>query len=711
MTLALDLTKSITIDTLKITDYKVQYFHPTITLPNFPDRKIFDLTELVESISWDYDKQQAPVHAAITFQHHENLKDIVGVGGIITIFGYALSPDSMVFDEILRLHIIDTDLSTEGSSATAPMTIECFDSMWYLINNDHAAKFVGKKASEIIISLCEEFSIRYKDNNGKSLIEDTGATIPRLIFRKNTLYDMMIVALTESRFIDGQRYMIRMEKGILRVIKKTLPSKVFVLAHGENIYAASLTKSLSGMKNRIRLFSNQPSGSDLFGLIDQTLGSATANDMPVLQAQADDEYMQKYYGVLQQIETGQSPDRFSNEQEYAEHLLQSKSKVSFKGNISAPNINTLRWGDPIYIYEPRTQMVGQYYIISGKHTVSRADASMDLVLHYEDALPEQFFEQFENAGTKDILDRILKQAGLPATNQGSYYYSPVLGRYPISQEFGSYPNNGFNGPLGHTGIDIACPDETVILATAAGTVKWIGEGNGDSLAGFWIKLDHGNGIESVYAHMDPVGNSVVRIGQHVDRSQTLGSSNHTGAATGPHLHFEFRKNGVPVNPRDYVLFGPAYTIEAKAGSGLVNISELRDLSIKFGGDPFLVAAVAWRESNFVVNAKGDETLAQAFPLRAKNGYCSWGIFQENICNGAGYTYISGGLDGKKHTVDEMLAVDGQVQRFIARIKGIDSTDKTPGQIAAEAQRPTDQAGYAVDINALYLKFKTNLANP
>lgn len=93
----------------------------------------------------------------------------------------------------------------------------------------------------------------------------------------------------------------------------------------------------------------------------------------------------------------------------------------------------------------------------------------------------------------------------------------------------------------HPGIDIANDTGTPEIAADGGKVVWAGWGD----YGIYVELDHGNGFQTIYAHMSKV---LVSVGQTVVKGQLLGLMGATGRATGPHLHFEIRFHGVPQNP-------------------------------------------------------------------------------------------------------------------------------------------------------------------
>ena len=102
-------------------------------------------------------------------------------------------------------------------------------------------------------------------------------------------------------------------------------------------------------------------------------------------------------------------------------------------------------------------------------------------------------------------------------------------------------------PAMHRGVDISVPENTPLVASANGVVVRAGWDGG---LGNAIKIDHGYGYGTLYAHMAKVQ---VRVGQRVKRGQVIGLVGSTGLSTGPHLHYEVFVNLVPTNPIRYIL--------------------------------------------------------------------------------------------------------------------------------------------------------------
>lgn len=162
---------------------------------------------------------------------------------------------------------------------------------------------------------------------------------------------------------------------------------------------------------------------------------------------------------------------------------------------------------------------------------------------------------------KDIVDRN-KPVETPkatvskttsTTSSSTVTKAPTIGETSVPATGGGvWPtvnrrvNCHYMGYSGHTGIDLGGAVGTAIYAYKSGTVTFAGWGSG---YGLHIKIDHGNGMTTYYAHCSEL---FATVGQQVSEGQMIAKIGMTGYTTGPHLHFEVRLNGVPVNPYPYI---------------------------------------------------------------------------------------------------------------------------------------------------------------
>jgi murein DD-endopeptidase MepM/ murein hydrolase activator NlpD len=126
---------------------------------------------------------------------------------------------------------------------------------------------------------------------------------------------------------------------------------------------------------------------------------------------------------------------------------------------------------------------------------------------------------------------------------------PLSGDPSVTSPFG-YRADPFLGRLAlHPGVDLAEAYGAEIHAAASGRVAHAGPAGG---YGNMVEIDHGNGLATRYAHMSDV---LVEEGQQVDKGAVLGRLGSTGRSTGPHLHYEVRVDGEPVDPERYLRAG------------------------------------------------------------------------------------------------------------------------------------------------------------
>ena len=120
------------------------------------------------------------------------------------------------------------------------------------------------------------------------------------------------------------------------------------------------------------------------------------------------------------------------------------------------------------------------------------------------------------------------------------FVMPVAGR--ASSGYGNRFDPIQHKEIKHPGFDLAAPTGTTVDAAAAGTVTHAGPAG---TYGNLITIKHADGVETRYAHLSATS---VKEGDHVEAGQPIGAVGTTGYSTGPHLHFEVRKDGQPIDP-------------------------------------------------------------------------------------------------------------------------------------------------------------------
>jgi murein DD-endopeptidase MepM/ murein hydrolase activator NlpD len=151
--------------------------------------------------------------------------------------------------------------------------------------------------------------------------------------------------------------------------------------------------------------------------------------------------------------------------------------------------------------------------------------------------------QVESGAVGDFLRQV--QAGQKlAPRKKRTFRAPVAA--PVSSGFGTRVHPILGEVRVHTGIDYAAGTGVPIKAAGSGIVVWAGPRGGYGNA---VIIDHRNGLATLYAHQSRVN---ATVGQKVSTGQVVGFVGQTGMSTGPHLHFEVRELGAPVDPLGYL---------------------------------------------------------------------------------------------------------------------------------------------------------------
>lgn len=214
------------------------------------------------------------------------------------------------------------------------------------------------------------------------------------------------------------------------------------------------------------------------------------------------------------------------------------------------DIDTLRWSNPELEHNPDLVYPGQELVIlpvpGVYHTVKGHETVESLARTYG-VEPEDIINYRLNRLKPPY--RLVKGQKLVIPYGGKKAHCPrpsLAPDHPFAWPAAGRITKGFQP--GHGAIDIAVAYGCPVYAARAGRVVRI-DWDDSGYWGFWVVLDHGDGLRSYYAHLK--GATVV-VGQWVERGQEIGRIGSTGNSTGPHVHFEIRENGVRRDPLAYL---------------------------------------------------------------------------------------------------------------------------------------------------------------
>lgn len=185
------------------------------------------------------------------------------------------------------------------------------------------------------------------------------------------------------------------------------------------------------------------------------------------------------------------------------------------------------------------------------YTVKKGD-SLDSIITKNKVKLEQLLDVNEltsetlSVGQQLFLPGVGLDANTLKNAMGDLFKLPIAAKFRWSSPYG-YRIDPIAGVKSfHTGIDMACPTGTPILASMSGKVTTTGI---NRVYGNYVIIDHGNGYQTLYAHMSKI---IATKGQWVSQGTRIGLVGSTGYSTGPHLHFTVYKNGKLVDPKTVI---------------------------------------------------------------------------------------------------------------------------------------------------------------
>lgn len=445
-----------------------------------------------------------------------------------------------------------------------------------------------------------------------------------------------------------------------------------VIEHVTCTYTAVLKKGYAYEFYVDTEWSIQPAGESIGEPI-VSGGRAVANDIYNFYLQPEGEIEKKYTYINQHGDEKEVRNRL--EWYIMTHYTESLKKRNELESLGDEDL--LKAFEKEGICEDNTKISAGADPCGGKKHIEPFDYDID-ALAYAIQRCDEYYKRVEKEvaysadGVSSSYGTYLDYGGLAS---GTFGW-PVPGSTKITSCFGQYESGG-----AHYGIDIANGGRARyntfdIVASAAGKVKRVNNtcndfNNYGSRCGYgwgnYVRIDHGNGYETIYAHLEK-DTITVSQGQEVQAGTVLGKMGSSGNSTGIHLHFEMRKNGTRIDPTKGLMYGiPAGAANGKRCEDTVvyqdmpetpvggSVSEttgsaagsstVQDIRSSYGALITKYASWYGLDPNLVVAMIAQESSGQ---LNADNGY-AFGLMQwEYKANGTSITVKK--ADGTSETI-------------------------------------------------------------
>lgn len=308
---------------------------------------------IVQSIEWSGDITLPHRTLSLTVRNTLN-----GVDRAIPFeLGSELRMNSGDGTELFRGVIFKTRITETGETE-----ITAYDENVYLTKSTDTKRFASMTAAAIVRELCRDFGI------ATGSIAETGYVIPKLILRDQTLWEIIVTALTETRKQNGRRFFVYADGGRLNLVERKGKVAEWLLEDGANITSAAYSQSIEDMRTQVKVV-----GGD--------------DKKPVIATLKNDALIAKY-GIMQHLENADSDLKASQLEQLARQLLDDLGKITDIASVDALGIADVTAGGAVYVKESMTGVVGAYYVSTDVHTWEGGVHRMSLTLSATDDLPQ-----------------------------------------------------------------------------------------------------------------------------------------------------------------------------------------------------------------------------------------------------------------------------------------------------------------------------------
>ncbi|HOO27051.1 MAG TPA: M23 family metallopeptidase [Lachnospiraceae bacterium] len=217
-----------------------------------------------------------------------------------------------------------------------------------------------------------------------------------------------------------------------------------------------------------------------------------------------------------------------------------------KVNMPEPELSVVRT-EQVYYEEEYDEDI--QYVDNDSWYTTKSQVLQEPVAGFRKVVADITYRNDEEESRELIYEDVVAQAVAKIVERGTKtpptYMKPVSGGR-LSSGFGKRTAPTKGASTYHEGVDWAVPIGTAVVAASGGQVIRAGWGSG---YGYCVYIQHPDGIVTRYGHLSKI---LVKTGQTVKQGEKIALSGNTGVSSGPHLHFEIRVNGTPVNPLNYL---------------------------------------------------------------------------------------------------------------------------------------------------------------
>lgn len=322
------------------------------------EQNIF-LDSIVKSINWSGDIKQAARKLVVEISNTGDLRDLYmkfEKGGELRL----LLDEKQ---ELFRGVLFADQINSKGQ-----MTLTAYDENIYLTKSKDTKIFRNQSASAVVKRLCNEFSIPVGE------IHDTGYVIPKLVFRDKTLFEMMVMALTETQKQNGQRFFITSREGKLQLLARKEQKGKWVLENGVNLINASYSQSIEETRTQVKVVGGDAKKKEL---------TASAKDGELIQR----------FGIMQHLEKPEQVMTKSQMDQRAKQLLKDLATIEDQAQIECLGIPDVVSGSCVYVKESITGILGGYYVSADEHKFENGSHTMSLTLSATDDIPKMEYKE------------------------------------------------------------------------------------------------------------------------------------------------------------------------------------------------------------------------------------------------------------------------------------------------------------------------------